>query len=117
MIEFTPAGRLAQLRRLARAGVSLGLFINADAGTAFEEPGVAEYAPIRVPVGDWVIDIKAETGTVPERGWTFTSEIPFVHGWFARVDGEIEFFERFPQPLTVNQIGDQIRVAIELTPI
>ena len=117
MIEFTLAGRMAHLRRLAAAGVSLGLFVNADAGDTFEEPAAREYVPIRVPAGDWVIDVKQESGVIPERGWTFTSEVGTVHGWFARVDGQVEFFERFPQPMTINQIGDQIRVAVELTPV
>ena len=117
MIEFTAAGRMAHLRRLAAAGVSLGLFTNQDAGATFEEPTAREYVPIRVPAGDWVIDVTTESGTIPERGWAFTSEVGAVYGWFARVDGQVEFFERFAQPYTINQIGDQIRVAVELSPV
>lgn len=118
MITFTPAGRMAHLRRLAASGISLGLFTNADAGDTFEEPTAREYVPIRIAPGAWVLDVALETAQVPERGWTFTSDIGAVYGWFARGgDGQVEFFERFPQPITINQLGDQIRVAIEITPV
>ena len=118
MIAFTSAGRMAQLRRLADAGLSLGLFTNADAGETFEEPSAREYAPLRIAAGAWVFDSVAESASVPERGWVFTSDVGAVFGWFARgATGEVEFYERFSQPITINQLGDQIRVAVELTPV
>jgi hypothetical protein len=118
MIAFTPAGRLAQLRRLARAGVTLGLYTNADAPDVFREPVVGEYAPIPLEAGDWQIDTGAETASLAERGWTFTSDIPQVVGWFARGEGgQVEFWEPFAQPIHINQIGDQIKVAITISPV
>jgi hypothetical protein len=39
-------------------------------------------------------------------------------GWFARGEGgQVEFWEPFAQPIHINQIGDQIKVAIVISPV
>ena len=115
----------AFLNKTAPENLVLKLFTNnvtpgeTDTAGTYTEASGSGYASIALTAASWTVTPGAPTqAAYPQQTFTFSGALGNVYGYFivGATSGKIKFAERFTSaPYNIANVGDQIKVSLQIT--